>query len=305
MRKEGLYDRQKAFERSAGTEPWPESADGPGPGRSGPAHPDPGDRVTIKPEPKKDYVVDKVIVKDKEGKPVPVEKQPGGSFTYTHPKGKVSIEVSFRPAKPGPEHSGVDALLNTSGELAYLHGFADGSFGPERNITRAQVAQMFYNLLLEKEVPGGRQFTDVGEDAWCHEAIQTLSALGIMRGISESEFAPNRPITRAEFAVTAMRFAKVSEGEAPAFTDVLETDWFYDSLCGAVGYGWIQGYPDGSFRPRQPITRAQTAVMVNRMLGRKPGEELMEESPDRQFSDVTPRHWAYRDICEASRGTNK
>ena len=264
-----------------------------------PAHPDPGDKVTVTPKPNKDYVVDKVKVTDRDGKPVPVEKNPDGTFTYTHPKGKATIEVTFRPAKPGPDYTGVDRLLNTDAAKPYLNGFADGTFGPYRHMTRAQVAQMFYNLLKDQNVATTAHFGDIPEGAWCEDAVNTLQALGIMNGVTETRFDPNRPITRSEFVVTAMRFAKAADGGENRFTDVSEEDWFYPQLMGAVSFGWIGGYQDGTFRPRNPVTRAEVAVITNRMLGRHADGT---ETGTRSFTDVGPDCWAQDDILAAANG---
>lgn len=201
-----------------------------------------------------------------------------------------------------PDDTGVSRWLNTHDHIAYLSGYADGNFGPDDNMTRAQVAQMFYRLLLEKDVPITVQFSDVPADAWYAAAVNTLASLGIVNGIGNNQFAPERQITRAEFTVIAMRFGKLDTSGANIFTDVKADDWFYDQVVGAIKYGWIGGYTDGSFRPNNTITRAEVTTIVNRMLGRTADTDFVDTHADElhKFSDVPASCWAYDQIMEAT-----
>lgn len=170
-------------------------------------------------------------------------------------------------------------------------------------MTRAQAAQLFYGLLKNREVPITVTFSDVPADAWYKSAVETLASLGIVSGVGDGRFIPDRPITRAEFLVIAMRFTTPADGEAKTFSDVHEGDWFYDAVTDASRYGWVQGNLDGSFGPYQLVTRAQATVIVNRMLGRSADRTFIDAHPDLQaFQDVPPTHWAYYDICEAVNG---
>lgn len=192
-------------------------------------------------------------------------------------------------------------LLDTEDHRDYLHGFRDGLFHPGASMTRAQAAQMFYNLLRNQDINGQSNFTDVPEGMWCYEAVSTLKTLGVMQGVTEDRFAPNRPITRAELVVTAVRFTEHRRGTA-SFTDVAETDWYYPEISAAASRGWIGGYPDGTFRPGIPITRAQAATVINRLLGRKADEDFLKSRPAglQSFPDALPGYWAYEDIMEAA-----
>lgn len=208
------------------------------------------------------------------------------------------------PALPEvPGQTGVSALLNTADHNAYLRGYSATRFGPEDAITRAQAAQLFYGLLKNREVPITVTFSDVPEYAWYARAVDTLASLGIVSGVEDGRFVPDRPITRAEFLVIAMRFTAPADGEAKTFSDVHESDWFYDAVTDASRYGWIQGSADGSFGPHRLVTRAQAAVIVNRMLGRCADRTFIAGHHNlRIFQDVPPAHWAYYDICEAVNG---
>lgn len=215
----------------------------------------------------------------------------------------ISARFASTALPEDPQQTGVSALLNTRDHNAYLRGYSSTQFGPEDAITRAQTAQLFYGLLNDREIPITAAFSDVRENAWYADAVGTLASLGIVSGVGDSRFIPDRPITRAEFLVIAMRFTTPAEGEAKTFSDVHENDWFYEAVTDASRYGWIQGNADGSFGPNQLVTRAQAAVIVNRMLGRSADRAFIAQHQDlRTFQDVPPTHWAYYDICEAVNG---
>ena len=244
-----------------------------------------------------DYVISDVLV---DGKSVgAVEK-----YTFEKVREKHTIEAVFALASgvADPEDTGVSDWLNTKDHTAYLSGYANGSFGPNKNMTRAEAAQMFYNLLLNQEVSGAVSFTDVAADAWYAKAVHTLASLGILQGVGDGRFAPDRAITRAEFTVIAMRFADLDTSGENIFTDVNAGDWFYDQVVGSIRYGWINGYEDGTFRPNNTITRAEVTTIVNRMLGRAADKDYVDSHKDqlRQFPDVAQTNWAYYNIVEAT-----
>lgn len=207
-------------------------------------------------------------------------------------------------AKDGytPDDTGVSDWLNTKDHSAYLNGYSNGCFAPNNNMTRAEVAQMFYNLLLNKNVPVTVHFTDVAEDAWYAQAVNTLASLGIIQGVGNHQFAPERVITRAEFTVIAMRFTDLDTSGTNIFSDVNENDWFYEQVVGSIQYGWITGYGDGTFRPGNTITRAEVTIITNRMLGRVADEDYVDDHADelRTFPDVSVSDWAYYNIIEAT-----
>lgn len=201
-----------------------------------------------------------------------------------------------------PDDTGVSRWLNTEDHFAYLQGMPNNSFGPGQNITRAEVAQMFYNLLLNKNVPTTVSFTDVAADAWYADAVNALASMGILNGVGGGKFEPTRNITRAEFTAIAMRFADLDTDSFNPFSDINANDWFYADVVGAVQYGWIKGFTDGTFRPYLSITRAEVTVITNRMLGRSADQAYVDKHSDelRQFSDVGTDNWAYYDIAEAT-----
>lgn len=201
-----------------------------------------------------------------------------------------------------PDDTGVSDWLNTKDHLAYLAGYPGGAFGPDQNMTRAEAAQMFYNLLLEKDVEITVEFEDVPADAWYAKPVNTLASLGILSGVGNGRFDPERSITRAEFTVIAMKFANTSGGGVNIFSDVNEDDWFYSAVVDSTQYGWINGYPDGTFRPEATISRAEVTVIVNHMLGRAADRPyvIAHEEELNTFGDVNRGHWGYFHVAEAT-----
>ena len=225
------------------------------------------------------------------------------TYTFDSVKANHTIQVKFvkyNSIVADPEVTGVAGWLQTKEHNGYMGGYGNGLFGPNDNMTRAQAAQMFYNLLLNKNVDITVDFTDVPADAWYGNAVRTLASLGVIKGIGNDQFAPNRTITRAEFTVIAMRFANVSADVTNPFTDISTNDWFYSAVTSAVSYGWINGYGDGSFRPQATITRAEVVTIVNRMLNRTADRNFVDSNATAQFDDVPNTYWAYYNIMEAT-----
>lgn len=204
-----------------------------------------------------------------------------------------------------PDKTGVSDLLNTDDHMAYLQGYPDGSFAPGGSMTRAEVAVMFYRLLRNQNVAITTSFRDVPESAWYAQAVNTLASLGILQGVGDgAEFQPGRAITRAEFTAVAMRFATTRVPGARSFSDVDRDYWAYDDIMAASGFGWISGFPDGTFRPRDTITRAEVTTIVNHMLGRSADRAYVDAHADGlvSFTDVGRSYWGYYDIMEATNG---
>ena len=225
-------------------------------------------------------------------------------YTFENVRQNHTIEARFQPVSDvaDPDDTGVSDWLNTDDHLAYLDGYPDNTFQPEEDMTRAEAAQMFYNLLRDQDVDTTVSFTDVAADAWYAEAVNTLATLEIVDGVGDNRFAPERTITRAEFTTMAMRFCQEIPTGENIFSDVDQDDWFYDYVVGSIQYGWINGYPDGTFRPNDTITRAEVTTIANRMLGRAADEAYVDGHQDqlRAFPDVTKGYWAYYDITEAT-----
>ena len=201
-----------------------------------------------------------------------------------------------------PSVTGVSRWLNTTDHIAYLTGYPGGAFGPDNNMTRAEVAQMFYALLNNKNVTITKTFPDVPADAWYATAVNTLASLGMVSGDENGNYRPNDPITRAEFCVIALAFAYEPENAVCYFGDVSRSDWFYTYVAQAASYGWIGGYTNGNFGPNDRITRAQVTTIVNNMLGRAADRDYVidHQAALVQFTDLTRAHWGYFQIMEAT-----
>lgn len=242
------------------------------------------------------YVVADVLVDG-------VSVGPVGSYTFSNVRANHTISVIFRDADgvADPDDTGVSDWLDTNNHNAYLQGYGNDLFAPDAGMTRAEVAQMFYNLLRNQNVTVTVSFEDVPDGKWYTDAVNTLASLGIIQGAGDGKFYPNSPITRAEFVAIAMRFTKGDVAGDVNFTDVSPSSWYYKSVVGAVNYGWIVGYGNGLFAPRASISRAEVTTIVNRMLGRSADRVYVDGHLDelKQFSDVT-RGWAFYQIIEAT-----
>lgn len=232
------------------------------------------------------YRLDNVLV---DGDPIGAS----GTYQFQNVTQNHTIAAVFTPLHqfPTPDETGVSAYLDTQSHKVFLSGFPNNQFRPDEPLTRAQAAQLFYNLLKNQDVPAPARFTDVPDGAWYAKAVNTLAALGKVYGTEENIFSPDREITRAEFVAMAMRFASPAATTAQAFPDVQPNDWFYDDVMSATAYGWINGNPDGTFAPYAPVTRAQAAAILNRMLDRHADQTFIDAHTDLHlFADVPASH---------------
>ncbi|MGN1307360.1 MAG: S-layer homology domain-containing protein, partial [Faecousia sp.] len=193
--------------------------------------------------------------------------------------------------------------LNKGDHVAYIIGYTDGTVRPMSLITRAEVTTIFFRLLTDESRAAywsqTNPYSDVTDDSWYNNAISTMTNAGIVEGYPDGSFRPDQPITRAEFVAIATRFSKAIYDGGNSFTDVPENHWAAQYIALAEQLGWIFGDPDGSFRPDQPITRAEAMTLINRMLERAVEEEHM--LPDMiSWPDNTPDAWYYEAVQEAT-----
>lgn len=209
---------------------------------------------------------------------------------------------SSRPTVDIPDD--VPTGLNGDDHFAYIVGYPDGNVEPNGNITRAEVATIFFRLLTEEvrtaNSTQSNSLSDVTRGQWFNHAVSTLSSMGIVKGHNDGTFAPNAPITRAEFAAIAARFDDKNTDTSSKFTDIA-SHWAKNEIGIAANKGWINGYPDGTFRPNQYITRAEAMTLVNRVLNRLPenSSDLLDSMikwPDN--SDASA--WYYLAVQEAT-----
>ena len=225
-------------------------------------------------------------------------------FTYTYAKnssGGSSGGHHRRPTVTIPDD--VPTGLNGDDHYAYIVGYPDKTVRPQNGITRAEVATIFFRLLTDETRDANstksNSYSDVAAGAWYNHAVSTLSAMGIVKG-SNGKFNPNAPITRAEFAAIAARFDDKANTTTADFSDIA-SHWAKNEISAASNNGWITGYPDGTFRPDNKITRAEAMTLVNRVLKRLPEtEEDLHDDMIKWSDNSDVSQWFYLDVQEAT-----
>ena len=211
----------------------------------------------------------------------------------------------YPPVPPTVKIEDDDALgLNTTDHFAYIIGYGNGEVRPQNNITRAEVATIFFRLLTDdvrdENLTKTNRYSDVAATSWYNTAVSTLSSMGIITGYPDGTFRPNAAITRAEFAAIAARFDNDGDKTAAKFSDIA-THWAKDEISIAYNNGWITGYPDGTFGPQRDITRAETMTLVNRVLNRQPEtEEDLLPNMTVWTDNANPKAWYYLAVQEAT-----
>ena len=233
-----------------------------------------------------------------------------GNVVYTATYQEMYIPPYIPPTDPGTDIDDPDVPLadlpglNTVDHYAYIAGYEDGTVRPNNNITRAEVATIFFRLFTdeyrETYWSTNNPFSDVAYTAWYNNAVSTTSNADIIAGYPDGTFQPNNYITRAEFATIAARFLSEEYVGPDLFTDI-SGHWAAEYINRAANAGWINGYPDGSFRPNAYITRAEAMTLVNSMLGRMPHKDHMLENMVK-WPDNPEAAWYYEAVQEATNG---
>ena len=219
--------------------------------------------------------------------------------------GSGTIVVPSTP-KPTPEKPS-EGDLNKDDHYQYLIGYPDGTFAPNRGMTRAEVATMFTRLLKDRPVKWlhySSGVSDIYAGDWYADTVGYAVEKGIVSGYPDGTFRPNQPITRAEFASIASRFAALTEEKDLSFSDLDASHWGYKAIRLAASNGWISGYPDNTFRPEQAISRAEVTSITNRMLNRYADLDWIDAHRAEviRFSDVGRSDWFFEPVMEATMG---
>lgn len=193
--------------------------------------------------------------------------------------------------------------LNTADHFAYVQGYPDGTVKPAGNITRAETAAILFRLMDE----GSRKtyysttsgFRDVASGSWYNTYVATLNNAGVITDSSNGYFRPNEAITRAELAAMLAKFSETT-GAANYFNDVSARYWAANAIAICAKLGWINGYPDGTFRPDKNVTRAELMAMINRATGRAPKSADAFLPGMKTWIDNTADKWYYLDVQEAT-----
>ena len=207
----------------------------------------------------------------------------------------------------GTEPTQSASLLDTTNHNAYVSGRSATTFAPTGTLSRAEAAQLLYELMTvqaHKQYDcSDNDFSDVPAGQWYTVAVSTLANVGAITGCGDGTFQPGKSISRAEFVTILTGIYGENTSKGMPFSDVGRS-WYYDAVATAYANGWVSGYTDGTFRPNQTITRAEAVVILNSVLGR--GGDLSFVQANAQaalhFTDITPGAWYYADVIEASMG---
>ena len=213
----------------------------------------------------------------------------------------VNTYRTYHPSTPSKP------TLNTGDHYAYVMGYPDGMVRPNGSITRAEVSTILFRLLSDKTrdeyFTTESSFTDVKAGAWYNNSIATLEKAGVIVDTAKGgAFRPNEAITRAELAAMLAQFSDAKPVKGVKFSDVSAEHWAYEAIAIAAKMGWIEGYPDGTFRPDATITRAEMMTLVNRTLERVPSDEdhLLSKRVMLTFPDCKSGDWFYIAVQEAT-----
>lgn len=224
-----------------------------------------------------------------------------GNSKYPTPLNIVNTYRTYHPSAPSKP------TLNTGDHYAYVMGYPDGTVRPNGSITRAEVSAILFRLLSDKTrdeyFTTESSFTDVKAGAWYNNSIATLEKAGVIVDTAKGgAFRPNEAITRAELAAMLAQFSDAKPVKGVKFSDVSAEHWAYEAIAIAAKMGWIEGYPDGTFRPDATITRAEMMTLVNRALERVPSDEdhLLSKRVMLTFPDCKSGDWFYIAVQEAT-----
>lgn len=195
--------------------------------------------------------------------------------------------------------SNVDSVFNTSEKIAYIQGYEDGSFKPSNPLTRAEASVILSKILVSEmdDKTYVSEFSDVSPSSWYGAYVCFLTEKGIIDGYEDGTFRPDAYITRAELVSLVVKALGITDSYTNYFSDTAGM-WASNAISAVNSFGWIKGYSDGTFRPNDLITRAETTVFLNAVLGRN--AEDSSENVSSSFSDVNPSDWFYGSIIEAA-----
>ena len=278
-----------------------------------------------------------ITVTDKNGKKVSVSKSTDkdGKITLTLPNGadltgdnyytikatdskdnaKADVSIILKDKKNNSANGTTDKngmlILPASEHKAYIFGYADGTFRPDNNMSRAEAAAIFARLISEQKgekISSKSSFNDVSKNEWYSDYIGYLSKYGIIKGYSDNTFRPDDNVTRAEFVAMTVRFDALfnevkKDGYTVKYTDVATNYWAYSDVAYAKHAGWLNGYADGTFKGDNAITRAEVVTVVNKATGRIADEGYINKNLSllNKFTDLKNNlHWAFYSICESA-----
>ena len=205
------------------------------------------------------------------------------------------------------EDSGIQVpALITEEHIAYISGQGSGILNPNGELTRAAAAQILYNLMTDTSMGPSEEvsFSDVSEEDWYYVPVTVLASWGVIDGFADGTFRPEESVTREQFVKMLSAFFETESGaDLSVYSDYTE-NWAYDYMVNAVAKGWLTGYPDGTIRQENAVTRAEAITIINRALGRSASAdetaELLADAGIRHFTDLYESDWYYLDVLEAT-----
>ncbi|HIY25796.1 MAG TPA: S-layer homology domain-containing protein [Candidatus Acutalibacter pullistercoris] len=237
-----------------------------------------GQKVTLTVKPQAGQELKSLKVTDKDGDAVTLTKVEGG-YTFNMPKGGVTVTAVFGcdggAACPSKGFTDLDSdkwyheYMDYAVEQGLLEGTTPTTMEPNATLTRAQLAQILYNLEGKPQVQGDLDFTDVAEGKWYYAAILWANQEGVVDGMSPDTFAPNEDISRQDLALMLYRYAgePTVTGDLDGFKDAGQVgDWAEEAITWAVEEGIIDGMTPTTLEPTGTATRAQAAAMLQRFL---------------------------------------
>lgn len=206
-----------------------------------------------------------------------------------------------------PPGTDVTPQLERGDHFAYIIGAPDGLVRPEASITRAEVATILFRCFTDESRAyfwsTENPFSDVEKSDWYNNAISTLTKAGVIKGNPDGTFRPESPITRAEYATMLSRYYAIENSDGVSFSDI-EGHWAKEAIISGAVHGYINGDPDGRFRPDEPITRAEAMALTNRVLGRKPVNNHLLDDMIKWADNADTNKWYYADVQEATNSHN-
>lgn len=191
-------------------------------------------------------------------------------------------------------------------DLQYIYGYPDKTVRGERYLSRAEAAAIFYRL-YEGTYPDftrtmtDETFRDVSKTAWYYTDLKTVYNIGITDGYEDGTYRPDEPVTRADFAIFAAKFAELELCDTSYFSDVTHSHEAYQYINAAAKAGWIQGYPDKTYKPDADISRTETVTFINTLINRSiTVEELEALGIDNPYVDLKEDYWGYCNLMEAT-----
>ena len=243
-----------------------------------------GAEVTVTVTPDEGYALETLIIKDKDGKEIEFTDNGDGTFTFTMPSGKVTVETSFKAETPElvepEETAGAENPFTDVSADAYYYdavlwavengitsGTTETTFEPDASCTRAQILTFLWRAAGSPKATGSNPFTDVSADAYYYDAVLWAVENGITSGTSETTFEPNATVTRGQTVAFMYRMAGSPAADGAGFSDVSSNAYYADAVAWAVDNDITAGTGNGQFSPDADCTRAQIVTFLYRYMG--------------------------------------